>query len=59
MNVISLQSGSNGNCFFVEAEDVRLLFDAGITGKQAQTRLARHGRDINHCQALFIFPRSR
>ncbi len=54
MNVISLQSGSNGNCFYVEAEDVRLLFDAGITGKQAQTRLARHGRDINQCQALFI-----
>ena len=54
MKVISLQSGSNGNSFYVEADDVRLLFDAGITGKQAQLRLASHGRDINDCRALFI-----
>jgi len=54
MKVISLQSGSNGNSFYVEADDVALLFDAGITGKQAQLRLAEHGRDINACRALFI-----
>ena len=54
MKVISLQSGSNGNSFFVEAGDVGLIFDAGISGKQAQQRLAQHGRDISSCQALFI-----
>ena len=54
MNVISLQSGSNGNCFYVEARDIRLLFDAGITGRQAESRLAEHGRDIRHCNALLI-----
>lgn len=54
MKVISLQSGSNGNAFFVECSDVRLLFDAGITGRQAQLRLAAHGRDICDCQALFL-----
>ena len=31
MKVISLQSGSNGNCIYVEADGVKLLFDAGIT----------------------------
>jgi phosphoribosyl 1,2-cyclic phosphodiesterase len=54
MNVVSLQSGSNGNCFFVESGGVSLIFDAGISGKQADERLASHGRDIRDAQALFI-----
>ena len=54
MKVVSLQSGSNGNCFFVESGETRLLFDAGISGKQAEERLATHGRDIRDVDALFI-----
>lgn len=54
MRVISLQSGSNGNCIYVEAGGVRLLFDAGISGRQAERRLARHGRDIRRVDALVI-----
>jgi phosphoribosyl 1,2-cyclic phosphodiesterase len=54
MEVIALQSGSNGNCTYVETAGVRLLFDAGISGKQAQARLAAHGRDISAVDALVI-----
>ena len=54
MNVISLQSGSNGNCIYVEAGGMRLLFDAGISGRQAEQRLAQHGRDIRSVDALLI-----
>ena len=54
MKVVSLQSGSNGNCFFVESGDVSLIFDAGISGKQAETRLASHGREIRKAEGLFI-----
>ncbi|MEO8498260.1 MAG: MBL fold metallo-hydrolase [Planctomycetota bacterium] len=54
MKVIALQSGSNGNCIYVETNGVRLLFDAGISGKQAQSRLAAHGRDIADVDALVI-----
>lgn len=54
MQVISLQSGSNGNCIYVEAGGVRLLFDAGISGRQAQLRLAARGRDIADVDALLI-----
>ena len=54
MNVISLQSGSNGNCFYVETGDVKLLFDAGISGRAAQQRLEQHGRDIRDVDALFV-----
>ncbi|MFA5073078.1 MAG: MBL fold metallo-hydrolase [Nitrospirota bacterium] len=54
MIAISLQSGSNGNCIFVETCGVRLLFDAGITGVQAKERLAAHGRDIRDVDAVII-----
>ncbi len=54
MEVISLQSGSNGNCYFVEAGQVRLLIDAGISGRQAENRLAEHERDIRDVDALLI-----
>jgi phosphoribosyl 1,2-cyclic phosphodiesterase len=50
----SLQSGSNGNSIYVEAGDVRLLFDAGISGREAQARMALHGRDIRDVDALII-----
>lgn len=54
MRVISLQSGSSGNSIYVEAGDVRLLFDAGISGAQAQRRLEYHRRDIREIDALLI-----
>ncbi len=54
MNIISLQSGSNGNCIYVEAGGVKLLFDAGISGKQAAGRLSLAGLDISRVDALII-----
>jgi hypothetical protein len=36
VKIISLQSGSNGNCVYVEAGSVKLLFDAGISGIQVE-----------------------
>ena len=50
----SLQSGSNGNCLFVESGDVRLLFDAGLTGTQTKQRLASFGVDIETIHAVII-----
>ena len=54
MRVISLQSGSNGNCIYVEAGGVRLFFDAGISASQVQERMASHGRDANAVDAVLI-----
>lgn len=54
MKLIALQSGSNGNCVYVEADGVRLLLDAGISGIQAAGRLAQHGRDIRQADAVLI-----
>ena len=54
MEVIALQSGSNGNCIYVQSGGVALLFDAGLSGTQAQQRLAALGRDIGQVQALIL-----
>lgn len=54
MITFSLQSGSNGNSIYVEAGDVRLLFDAGISAKLAQGRARVHKRDLHEVNALII-----
>lgn len=54
MEVISLQSGSAGNCVFVRCGDTRVLFDAGISGSKAALRLAEFGYDIRDCDAVVI-----
>ena len=54
MRIVSLQSGSNGNCVYVEADGVKLLFDAGISASRVKERLASHGRDSATIDALLI-----
>lgn len=54
MEVIPLQSGSKGNCYFVESADTRLLVDAGISPRQTVLRLAAHDRDIERIDGLII-----
>lgn len=54
MEIITLQSGSSGNCVFVRSGDTRILFDAGISGIKAKSRLAEFGYDIHDCDALIL-----
>ncbi len=54
MLTFSLQSGSNGNSIYVEAAGTRLLFDAGISGRQARQRMAEHDCDIRDVDALIV-----
>jgi phosphoribosyl 1,2-cyclic phosphodiesterase len=54
MEVITLQSGSAGNCVFVRSGDTSLLFDAGISGSNAESRLAEYGYDIRNCDGLVL-----
>ncbi len=39
-----LGSGSSGNCAYLETGEVRLLIDAGLSGRQIRLRLAAIGR---------------
>jgi len=54
MIAIALQSGSQGNCIYVESDGEGILFDAGISGIRAEERLAAYGRDIRQVKALLI-----
>ncbi len=54
MIAISLQSGSSGNCIYVETGGMRVLFDAGICGAEVARRLEAYGRDIRSVNALII-----
>jgi phosphoribosyl 1,2-cyclic phosphodiesterase len=51
---ISLQSGSAGNATFVEAGGVRLLFDAGISGRKTEERLLASGVEARTLQAIIV-----
>ncbi|MBA3845222.1 MAG: MBL fold metallo-hydrolase [Planctomycetes bacterium] len=54
MRCIPLQSGSAGNCTYVESQGVRLLIDAGISASRARKRLSDHGVDIADIDAVLI-----
>ncbi|MDX2198535.1 MAG: MBL fold metallo-hydrolase [Phycisphaerae bacterium] len=54
MITFSLQSGSNGNAIYVEAEGVRLMFDAGISAKQAKLRMQQRGRSMQGLDGLIL-----
>jgi phosphoribosyl 1,2-cyclic phosphodiesterase len=54
MITFSLQSGSNGNSIYVDAAGVRLLFDAGLSGRCAAERAASRGCDLRGVDALIL-----
>lgn len=54
MDVLVLQSGSSGNCIYVESGGVAVLLDAGITARQVQLRLTQFGKDLDRVRAVVI-----
>ncbi len=54
MKAISLQSGSNGNCIYVETSTMKLLIDAGLSARETQRRLECLGRRISDINAVLI-----
>ena len=54
MELISLQSGSNGNCYFIRGQQSSIVVDAGISGKRAQERLAEFGHDLSDASGLVV-----
>ena len=52
--VSSLNSGSNGNCYYVSNHDEAILVDAGISCREIEKRLIRIGASIQKIKAIFI-----
>lgn len=49
-----LASGSSGNCAYLEADDTRLLIDAGLSARQIRQRLLGIGRTPEKLNGILI-----
>ena len=52
--ITSLNSGSNGNCYYIGNEHEAVLVDAGISCRETETRMQRLGLSIKKVKAIFI-----
>lgn len=52
--ITSLNSGSNGNCYYVGNEKEAVLIDAGISCRETEKRLTRSGLSVQSIKAVFI-----
>ncbi len=52
--VSSLNSGSNGNCYYVANKQEAILVDAGLTCKETEIRMKRLGLSLQKVKAIFI-----
>ncbi|KIO77274.1 metallo-beta-lactamase [Pedobacter lusitanus] len=52
--ITSLNSGSNGNCYYVGNEQEAVLIDAGISCRETEKRMLRLGLSMGKVKAIFI-----
>jgi phosphoribosyl 1,2-cyclic phosphodiesterase len=52
--VSALNSGSNGNCYYIGNETEAILVDAGLTCRETEKRMKRIGLSMAKVKALFI-----
>jgi phosphoribosyl 1,2-cyclic phosphodiesterase len=52
--IASLNSGSNGNCYYIGNENEAVLVDAGISCRETEIRMKRLGLNIEKVKAIFI-----
>jgi phosphoribosyl 1,2-cyclic phosphodiesterase len=54
LSIASLNSGSNGNCYYVGSATEGVLIDAGISCRETERRLKRLGLSMKMVKAIFI-----
>lgn len=52
--ISSLNSGSNGNCYYIGNEDDAVLIDAGISCRETERRMKRSGLSFANVKAIFV-----
>ncbi len=52
--ISSLNSGSNGNCYYIGNENEAILIDAGISCRETEKRMKRSGLSLDKVKAIFI-----
>jgi phosphoribosyl 1,2-cyclic phosphodiesterase len=54
LSITSLNSGSNGNCYYVGNDKEAVLIDAGISCRETEKRMMRLGLSMNKVKAIFV-----
>ncbi|GAB3196330.1 phosphoribosyl 1,2-cyclic phosphodiesterase [Pontibacter aydingkolensis] len=54
LHITSLNSGSNGNCYYIGNEHEAVLVDAGISCRETERRMARLGLSMSKVKAIFV-----
>jgi phosphoribosyl 1,2-cyclic phosphodiesterase len=54
ISIASLNSGSNGNCYYIGNKNEAVLIDAGISCKETEKRLRSIGISVSKIKAIFI-----
>ena len=52
--ITSLNSGSNGNCYYIGNDNEAVLIDAGISCRETEKRMRRLGLPMEKVKAIFI-----
>jgi len=52
--ITSLNSGSNGNCYYIANDGEAVLVDAGISCRETERRMLRLGLSMDKVKAIFI-----
>ena len=52
--VTSLNSGSNGNCYYIGNEREAILVDAGIPCREVEARMNRLGLSMQTIKGIFV-----
>jgi phosphoribosyl 1,2-cyclic phosphodiesterase len=52
--IASLNSGSNGNCYYVGNDQEAVLIDAGLSCRETERRMRRLGLALDRVKAIFI-----
>jgi phosphoribosyl 1,2-cyclic phosphodiesterase len=54
VQICSLNSGSNGNCYYIGTHQEAVLIDAGISCRETEKRMKRAGLSMNKVKAIFV-----
>lgn len=54
LSISSLNSGSNGNCYYIGNDREAILVDAGISCREVERRMKRLGLEMQQVKAVFI-----
>ena len=54
LHIASLNSGSNGNCYYIGNEEEAILVDAGISCRETEKRMFRLGLSMDTVKAIFV-----